>query len=568
MRSSDSGAGLQWRLPVFTSLAGYRRAWLTRDLMAGVLIVAIAIPLSMGMAEVAGLSPIVGLYSCVLPLLGYALFGSSPQLVIALDASTAAMVAAAVAPLAGGDPIRYAVLAGAVALIVGAILIGAGSLRLGVVTNVLSRPVLLGYQAGLALIVVVSQLPKLLGLDVAEDRTLWRVIETFRGLVEVRPGVIAIGVISLGVVLCFAARHSRLPGALIVIVGATIVVEVLDRAFADVPVLGSLPAGLPPISLPGISAADAVALLPASAAIALIAAADTIVSSRAFAQRNHYEVGANRDLVGLGAANLASGISGGITTSASAARTAVVEMAGGRSQIAGVTAAMLMAAVLLFLTRPLERVPTAALAAVVIAAVLRLIEIGSLRGLWRIRRTEFAIAIATTVGAVAVGLLEGIVLGVALSVVDHLVRVALLRPAGRQPRIGGTGNGRSTIDAATSRHEILYQFEGALYFANAHRFKAGVRRCVKEQPLAKRLLVDASCITDIDTTGRQMLAELADDLAGGGITLEIIGPPPQMRAALDGTGLNVAPDEGGTRGGWDRRGANTRSASSRVSQGS
>ena len=312
-------------------------------------------------------------------------------------------------------------------------MIAAGPLRLGFVANLLSRPVLLGYQAGLALVVILSQLPNLLGLEAAEDATLPRAIEIVRGVGDASPQVVAIGMACLGVVSIFTAKKSRIPGALIAIVGATFLVESFGSALGDVPVVGSLPAGLPPVSLPHVSTGDIVALLPASAAIAFIAAADTIVSSTAFAHRNRYEVDANRDLVGLGAANLASGVSGGITTSASAARTAVVEMVGGRSQIASVTAALLMVTVLLFFTRPLERVPTAALAAVVVGAVVRLIEIRSLRALWRIRPSEFAIAMATIVGAVAVGLLQGIIIGVSLSLLDHLVRVALLLRGGEPP---------------------------------------------------------------------------------------------------------------------------------------
>lgn len=549
MRGSVPPSGLRWTLPIFTSLNGYRRAWLGRDLVAGVLVVAIAVPLSMGMAEVAGMPPIAGLYSCVLPLLAYALLGSSPQLVISLDASTAAMVAAAVAPLAGGDPVRYAALAGAVALIVGVILVVAGPLRLGSAAHLLSRPVLLGYQAGLALVVIASQLPRFLGLEALEDRTLARAIEIGRGLPETRPEVLVIGVAGLVVVVVFAAKRWRVPGALVAIVGATVIVELFGSAFGRVPVLGSLPAGLPPISLPKVSVGDAVALLPASAAIALIAAADTIVSSTAFAHRNRYEVDANRDLVGLGAANLASGISGGITTSASAARTAVVEMVGGRSQIAGVTAAMLMVAVLLFLTRPLEKVPAAALAAVVIAAVLRLIEIGSLRQLWRMRRTEFAIAVATAVVAVVAGLLEAIVIGVGLAVVDHLVRVTRLRRRGRRPAAGPTTRVaveavRSETGSVRQTGVVRYRFDGPLYFANAHRFRDDVRAGLKVEPSAERVSVDASEISDVDATAVEMLGELEDELADREIALTFTALRPSVRDLLAKVGVRAVARDG------------------------
>ena len=411
--------GLAWRFPLFRSLDGYRWRWLPRDLMAGLLIVTLAVPLSMGMAEVAGVPPIAGLYSCVLPLIAYALLGSSPQLVVALDASTAALVAAAVAPVAAGDPVRYASLAGIVAIVVGVMLCAAGLLRLGVVARLLTRPVLLGYQAGLALVVVFSQLPKLLGLGVEHDDAIPRAVEIVIRVDEWSLRTTALGAVALALIVILAATRPRIPSAVLVIVAAAVAVEIAGPALSEVEVVGSLPSGLPPVGVPSVRLDDVIALIPFSTAIAFLAAADTIVSSKAFAQRNGYEVDANRDLVGLGSANLASGLSGGITTGASAARTAVVEMAGGRSQLASVTAAIGMIVVLLFLTDPLENLPATALAAVVIAAVLRLIEVRSLLTLWRTRRVDFAIAISTTLGAVAIGLLQGIVIGIVLSLLSE-----------------------------------------------------------------------------------------------------------------------------------------------------
>ena len=529
MKRTLDGVGLRWDLPVLRSLDGYRWAWLPRDLTAGVLVVAVAIPLSMGMAEVAGMPPIVGLYSCVLPLAAYALFGSSRQLIVALDASTAAMVALAVAPVAGGDPIRYAALAGLVALLVGLILVLAGTFRLGFVAHLLSRPVLIGYQAGLALVVVVSQLPRLLGIAVEEDATFPRAFEIAGRLDESSLQTFAVGATCLAVVAFVAVWKPGLPAALFAIVGATLLVELVGPALADVDVLGELPAGLPPLRIPAFGAADVTALLPISAAIAVLAAADTIVSSRAFARRGGYEVDANRDLIGLGAANLASGLSGGITTSASAARTAVVEMVGGRSQLASVSAAAVMVAVLLFLTRPLEKVPAAALAAVVIGAVLRLIEVGSLRSLWRTRRIEFVIAIATTSAAVAIGLLEGIVTGVALSVGDSLVRAARRRLS----RAPGRGTRAEEARPAPAPGIAVHRASGPVIFANAHRLRDGVRRAAAGAPGARRLIVDASDVVDIDATAAETLADLRDDLAARGIELVLSGLNPQVRGVLD-----------------------------------
>ena len=541
MNVTPDDRGLRWPFPVFRSLDGYRWTWLPRDVTAGVLVVAIAIPLSMGMAEVAGMPPIAGLYSCVLPLIAYALFGSSRQLVIALDASTAAMVALAVAPIAGGDAIRYAALAGLVAVLVGLVLMLAGSLRLGIAANLLSRPVLLGYQAGLAVVVIVSQLPRLLGVTVRADDTLRRAIETVTGLGQTSLQTFVVGAMCLALVTVAAAWRLGAPAALVAVVGATVAVAIFPSTLGTVQVLGELPAGIPALHIPSVTSADVWALLPISAVIAFLAAADTIVSSRAFAQRNRYDVEANRDLIGLGAANVASGLSGGITTSASAARTAVVEMVGGRSQLASVAAAGVMVIVLLFLTRPLENVPTAALAAVVIGAVLRLIEVRSLRALWRIRRSEFLIALTTAFGAVVFGLLEGIVIGVALTLVDFGVRRIRRRryaPGLRDERKAG-----ALAPAVGSPTAPVYGFTGALYFANARRFRDGALRLIESRPRARRLIVDATAIPDVDATAVQMLADLVDELERRGVALVLVGSAPSVRQVLSRAALDrICPD--------------------------
>lgn len=516
--------GLRWRLPFFRSLDGYRRGWLGKDLVAGALIVAIAIPLSMGMAEVAGMPPVAGLYSCVLPLLAYALFGSSRQLVIALDASTAAMLAATVAPLAGSDPERYATLAAFVAVLVGAILLVAGLLRLGFLGNLLSEPILLGYQAGLAIVVTVSQLPRILGFPLAEDAT-WRQIGEMAGRLDETNGwTLAIGVVCLGVVLALRRWRATFPGALLAIVVATLAVEAFDLVEEGVAVLGDIPSGFPDLVWPSASASDLTAVLPGAAGIALVAAADTIVSSRAFANRGGYRVDSNMDLVGLGAANVSSGVSGGISVSASAARTAVAESVGSRSQVAGVTASLLMVAVLVFLTRPLQNIPTAALAAVVISAVVRLVEVGNLRNLWRIRRTEFVVAAATMLGAVFFGLLQGILIAVGLSILDFVRRAAVPHDAvvGRLRGRQGLFDIERFPGARTNPGIVVYRFDAPLFYANAERFLERARTLVDDAPNAHWFVVDLSPVSDVDATGARMLAELHDELEGRGVELVLV----------------------------------------------
>ena len=538
MHETANGPGLRWRLAVLTSLDGYRRSWLSRDLTAGLLIVAIAIPLSMGMAEVAGMPPIAGLYSCVLPLVAYAILGSSRQLVIALDASTAAMLAAAVMGMADGDPVRYAALAGATAVLVGLILIAAGSMRLGLVADFLSEPVLLGYQAGLAAVVIVSQLPRFLGMTVETSDTIPRFRETFANLADADPWSVVIGVAVLATMILVRRWKPAVPGALIGVVGATIVVAVFGLQAHGVAVLGALPSGLPPIAVPDVSLDDLLQLLPAAGAIALVAAADTLVSSRAFAARNSYEVDANRDLIGLGAANVSAGCSGGITTSASAARTAVAESVGSRSQVAGLTAATLMVLVLLFMTGPLRNVPIPALAAVVIGAVLRLIEVSSLRTLWRVRRAEFLIAAAAFLGVAVVGVLEGVVVAMALSLLDFVGRTS--RP---HDAVLGSVPGRSGYhDVArgggrTAPEVLVYRFDAPLFYANAARFRSRVRGLARRTKGLRLIVIDASAIGDIDVTAARMLGELQLEFETKGIRLVVASAVGRVQDLLVGDDL-------------------------------
>jgi len=534
-----SGVRRLVRSPVLTSLRGYRRAWLPHDLIAGVLIVALAIPLSMGMAELAGVPPVAGLYSCILPLVAYAVFGSSRQLVVALDASTAAMLGAAVAPLAGGDPVRYVALAAGLTLLAGVILMAAGAARLGLLADLLSEPVLLGYQAGLALVVTASQLPRLLGLAVAADTTLGRFAAVVTDLGQATRWSAAIGVAALAIVVGMRRWRPAVPGALIALVLAALVVVVVDPD--GVPLVGHIPSGLPSLSFPGVSAGDLGALLPAAAAIALVAAADTLVSSRVFAVRGGYRVDANADLVGLGAANAVSAVSGGITTSASAARTAVAESVGSKTQVAGLTAAGLMVVVLLAFTGPLGRVPVAALAAIVIAAVIRLIDVAALRTLYRVRRVEFAIALAAAAGVVVVGVLEGVVIAMALSLVDFLVRTSRPHDAvlGSVPgRLGHHDIAR--VKGARTRPGILvYRFDAPLFYANAEQFRTRVRGLVRRDPDVRLAVIDASAIADVDVTGGRMLGELRDELAAQSVRLVVACAVGELYDLLVGDELRV-----------------------------
>lgn len=540
-----SSGGLHWPYPFLRSLDGYRRGWLVRDAAGGILITAVAVPLSMGMAEVAGVPPVVGLYSCILPLVAYALIGSSRRLVIALDASTAAMLAAAIGPLARGDPRRYLELMAVLTVLVGLMLIVAGLLRLGIVADLLSRPVLLGYQAGLAVVVIASQLERLTGSNLSATNTLPRIVESLGHIMRWDASTVGVATGCLIVMLVLKRRFPTLPGALIAIIAAT----ALASTFLDgrIELVGAVPSGLPTIRLPADIGGSVWTLLGPAAGIALVAATDTLAASRAFAARSGEQVDPSRDLLGLGAANAAAAVSGGMTTSASAARTAVAESIGTKSQVAGIAAAVTMALVLTLFTGPLSRVPIAALAAVVVAAVVRLIEVGNIRRLWALRRPEFGISITTAVAVVGLGVLPAIVIAMALSLVEFMRRTA--RPG--DAILGHMSERRGYHDVA--RHEVnvdptvmVYRFDAPLFYGNAERFRSRIQRLLGARPDVRMLVLDAAGITSVDATSADVMLEVKAELDDRGIELVLADLVDDARDTLDRAGVIDVLGPGGT----------------------
>ena len=540
-----SRGGLRWPYPLLRSLDGYRRGWLLRDAAGGILITAVAVPLSMGMAEVAGVPPVVGLYSCILPLVAYALIGSSRRLLIALDASTAAMLAAAIGPLAQGDPGRYLELTAVLTLLVGLLLVVAGLLRLGIVADLLSRPVLLGYQAGLAVVVIASQLERLTGSVVSAHDTMPRILGSLGHVERWDATTVAVSTGCLIVMLVLKRRFPTLPGALIAIVAATALAATFLEGRLEL--VGAVPSGLPAVRLPADIGASVWALLGPAAGIALVAATDTLAASRAFAARSGEQVDASRDLLGLGAANAAAAVSGGMTTSASAARTAVAESIGTRSQVAGIAAAVSMALVLTLFTGPLGRVPIAALGAVVVAAVVRLIEVGNLRRLWALRRSEFVISITTAAAVVGLGVLPAIVIATTLSLMEFLRRTA--RPG--DAILGHTSERRGYHDVA--QHEVhvdptvmVYRFDAPLFYGNAERFRSRLRRLLDARPDVRMLVVDAAGITSVDATSADVMLEVKAELDDRGIELVLADLVDDARDTLDRAGVIDVLGPGGT----------------------
>jgi len=521
-------------------MRAYRAAWLRSDLPAGVTVAAVILPIAMAYGQLSGLPAIAGVYASLLPLAAYALFGSSRQLILGPDASTTALMATTVAPLAAGNPARYAALAGALALMVGLFCIAAGLARLGFLADFLSKPILVGYINGLALTIIASQLSKVFGVPIRSGDFFGQLAEFAAKLGRLHWPTLATGASVLAVVLLLRRAAPRVPGALIAVVGATAAAAVFHLDAYGVSTVGAIRPGLPSLTLPIVAVGDLGPLASSALGIALVIFSDTILNGRTFARRNGYTINAQRELVALGAANAAAGLSQGFPVSASGARTAVNEAVGGKTQLVGVVAALALVAILLFLTAPLSMFPTAALGAVLIAAVLGLLDFATLRQLYRVRKREFVIALVAMLGVLILGLLQGILLPIALSLALLLARAA--RPHDAVLRLVEGLDGFHDIgdypEGETTPGLIVYRYDAPLFFANAEHFRARVRGLVAgaESPV-EWFLVDAEAITDVDATAAEMLEGLRGELASHGVVLAMARVKQPVRAIMARAGL-------------------------------
>ena len=470
-----------------------------------------------------------GIYATMLPLLAYFVFGPSRILVLGPDSAVSPLVAAAIIPIAGVSDAARIETASMLALLVGAILALGAVFRLGFVTDLISKPVRLGYLAGIAVTVLVTQLPVLLGIQISADSLVETVGELPHALGETDTATLAIGAASLIAILAIRRTAPRLPGVFIAVVGATLLVAILGLA-DDVAVVGRLPQGLPRLRVPSLSAAELGQLAASAFAVALVAFADTSVLSRSYATKLRQSVDQNQELLALGAANAAAGLFQGFPLSSSSSRTPVAEAAGARTQLTGVVAATALAIVLVVGAGLTENLPQAALGAVVTAAVIGLIDVPALRWLARVNRVDFALAVAAFLGVVGFGVLVGIAIALGLSTLAFLWRswhpydAVLGRVMGRK---GYHDVGRHP-DAALVPGLVLYRFDAPLFFANAGVFHERLLRAVEEAPQPVRMVVVAAePITDVDTTAADMLIELARDLEEGGVEIafaEMKGP--------------------------------------------
>ena len=523
---SSIAYGWQRWLPGLQALRNYRAAWLARDLTAGLVLTTMLIPVGIAYAEASGVPGIYGLYATIIPLLAYALFGPSRILVLGPDSSLAALILAVVLPLSQGDPARAIAIASMLAVVSGVACILAGVLRLGFITELLSKPIRYGYMNGIALTVLISQLPKLFGFSIDSSGPL-------RNLLQVAGSVLAgntnstafmIGAGTLAVIWLLK-RYPRIPGVLLAVTGATLVAGLfhLDQT-ADVKVLGSLPQGLPSLTLPWISLADIQTVIIGGCAIALVSFADTSVLSRVYAAKTRTYVDPNQEMIGLGAANLAAGFFQGFPISSSSSRTPVAEASGAKTQLTGVVGAVAVALLLVFAPDALKHLPASALAAVVIASAVGLFEFRDLRRIYRIQRWEFWLSIVCFVGVAVLGAIPGIGLAIVIAVIEFLwdgwrPHYAVL---GRVDGIRGYHDIKRYPNARLVPGLVLFRWDAPLFFANAELFQERILEAIGNSPTpVKRIIVAAEPVTSVDVTSADVIAELQRTLRAAQIELHL-----------------------------------------------
>ena len=529
-------------LPGLQVLSRYEAAWLPRDLMAGLVLTTMLVPVGIAYATASGLPGIYGLYATIVPLLAYALFGPSRILVLGPDSSLAPVILAVVLPLSAGDPMRAVAVASMMAVVSGLVCIVIGVMRLGFVTELLSKPIRYGYMNGIALTVLISQLPKLFGFSIEDSGPLRELAQIARSVLGGKANwtAFAVGAGTLAAILLLK-RFKRIPGLLIAVVGATVAVGALglDES-AGVQVLGPLPQGLPSFALPAIGLADLGQIVIGGCAVAMVAFADTSVLSRTYAAKTRSSVDPNQEMIGLGAANLAGGLFQGFPISSSSSRTPVAEAAGAKTQLTGVVGALAVALLLLFGPNLLENLPSSALAAVVIAAAIGLFEFRDLRRILRIQPWEFWLSVGCFVGVAVLGVIPGIGLAILAAVIEFLWDA--WRPhyavMGRVDGIRGFHDIKRYPEARLVPGLVLFRWDAPLFFANAELFHQRLLEAVAQSPTpVKRVIVAAEPVTSIDVTSADMLAELERSLRESGIELRFAEVKDPVKDKLKRFGL-------------------------------
>lgn len=535
--------GLIRFLPGVWVLRHYRRGWVWRDVFAGLVLTSLLVPAGMGYAEAAGLPAISGLYATIVPLVAYALVGPSRILVLGPDSALAALILATVAPLAGGDPARALALGSATALFAGGLCVVAGISRFGFLTDLLSKPVRVGYMNGIAVSVIVSQAPKLCGFSASGEGVLQGLFAFGKGILDGRAKLpaVAIGGASLVAILVLKKVAPKWPGVLFAVVLGTLAVALLGLS-GSLPVVGPVPRGIPLPALPVLRLSDLGPLLAGSAGIALVAFADMSVLSRTFAAHTGQRIDPNRELVGLGIANLAAGFFQGFPVTSSSSRTPVAQAAGARTQLTGIVGAAAIVVLLVAAPDLVKNLPVAALAAVVIAAAVGLVDIPSMRLFARVRASDFFVSVFCFLAVATFGVILGIALSVGLSLLDFIRRAWRPHDAvmGRAPGVKGYHDITRYPAARQVPGLLLYRWDAPLFFANADLFRERILDLSERaEPKVCWVVVAAEPITDVDTTAAEMIAELDAELAERGVELTFAEMKDPVKDRLHRYGLKA-----------------------------
>jgi high affinity sulfate transporter 1 len=527
-------------MPGLKKLLSYRQEWLRGDVLAGLTVAAYLIPQCMAYGELAGVEPVAGLWAILPPMIIYALFGSSPQLSIGPESSTAVMTAVAIAPLAATRTATYASLAALLAAIVGIVCIVAYFARLGFLADLLSKPILIGYMAGIALIMIGGQLGKLGKIEIEADAFFAQVREFSSKFSLAHTPTLILSILVLIFLFAFQRRFPNSPVPLIAVLLSTAVVGIFHLDDRGVAVVGEIPAGLPHLVIPQVPVEDLRSLVASAVGIAIVGYSDNVLTARAFANRNRYKIDANQELLALGVANLGNGLMQGFPISSSGSRGVIGDSLGSKSQLFSLVAMVTVILVLLFLRPLLALFPNAALGAIVIYAATKLIEVSEFIRLYRFRRSEFLLAIITTISVLITDILVGVGIAVSLSVIELFSRVARPHDAvlGEVPGLAGLHDIEDWAGAKTIPGLVIYRYDAPLCFANAENFKRrSLEAIASERQPVEWFVLNMEANVEIDITAIDMLLELQAELAAKNITFGITRVKQDLYLQLERAGF-------------------------------
>jgi len=520
-------------IPLLRDLRQYRKEWLTRDVVAGLSVTAVQVPTAIAYASLVGFPPEVGLYACILPVLVYALFGSSRQLVLGPDAATCAMIAAVLLPMAGGDLDYYLKLSALMAIASGLLMFIGGMARMGFIVNFFSRPILIGFLNGIALSIIVGQLGKLLGITMVNRDFGPSLLELVGRFAEMNGYSLGVGLVTLMLLILTVRYAPRLPAAMIALLIPGLAVFLMGLDAHAIKLVGEVPSGLPSFALPGLGYEGAQSIFMSSIGLVIIIFTGGVLTARSFAMRNGYSINADQEMRAIGFANITSGLFGGFAVTGADSRTAVNDASGGKTQLVSVVSALAVAGILLFLTQPLGYLPIPALAAVLIFSAWGLLDVDGIRRLRSIDRFEYKLSVLTTVGVLVIGVLPGVVFAIALALSNVLLKIYKPKDTllGIVPGLKGYNDLSLSGHAQPVPSVIIYRFDAPLLFFNADYFKTRILSLVDDaaEPKPRWLVLDVESISQLDSTGAQAISELIDELQNRGVHLVVARPKLYMR---------------------------------------